>query len=199
MSIKNILLFVLAICITNAGAQENAVFFTDSPDGDQLYDPSWGYVNSPSELEKAGADKFPVDAQHPYKGAHSLRLHWTSNSGGDWGIAVASPGWPGYDFTMLDSIVYWINGPLAIASAELPTVAVEDLSNKVSTRVNLGDYLQDGLDADSLSWQKVMISIGDLQPGPNNTDFTKIKTIYHHQNTADGVEYTVWLDEIRAI
>jgi len=36
-------------------------------------------------------------------------------------------------------------------------------------------------------------------PGPNNADLTKIKTIYHYQNLADGVEHTVWIDELRAI
>jgi hypothetical protein len=194
-------IFILMIFfVYYAFAQDPAIFFTDSPDGDELYDASWGYESAPSELELAGGnDKFPVDANHPYKGAHSLRLHWTSNSGGDWGVAVASPGWPGHDFTQLDSIVYYINAPQVINEVDLPQLGIEDLSNKRSTRVNVGDYLSGGVDSDTLTWQKVMIPISDLAPGPNNCDFTRVKTIFHFQNTADGVEHLAWMDEIRAI
>ena len=192
-----ILVMLMAYC---AFTQDPAIFFSDSPDGDELYDSSWGYETAPSSLELAGGnDKFPVDPAHPYKGAHSLRLHWTSSSGGDWGVAVASPGWPGHDFTQLDSIVYYINAPQAIADAEMPQLSLEDLSNKKSTRVNVGDYLSGGVDADSMSWQKVMIPISDLAPGTDNCDFTRIKTIFHFQNAADGAEHLAWLDEIRAI
>ena len=192
-----ILIFLLALPLW---AQNDAIFFSDSPDGDELYDSSWGFEQSPSELELAGGnDKFPVDAQHPYKGAHSLRLHWTSQSGGDWGIAVASPGWPGHDFTQLDSIVYWINAPQAISAEHLPQLALEDLSNNKSTRINVGDYLTGGVDGDTTTWQEVLIPISDLQPGTENCDFTRIKTIFHYQNTADGQEHLAWLDEIKAI
>ncbi len=194
-------IFILAVLMTYcAFAQDPAIFFTDSPDGDELYDSSWGYETAPSSLELAGGnDKFPVDPDHPYKGAHSLRLHWTSNSGGDWGVAVASPGWPGHDFTKLDSIVYYINAPQAIVEADMPQLGLEDLSNKKSTRVNVGDYVSGGVDADSMSWQKVMIPISDIAPGTDNCDFTRIKTIFHFQNVADGTEHLAWLDEIQAI
>jgi len=194
-------IFILVILMTfGAFAQDPAIFFSDSPDGDELYDSSWGYETAPSSLELAGGnDKFPVDPAHPYKGAHSLRLRWTSSSGGDWGVAVASPGWPGHDFTKLDSIVYYINAPQAIVEADMPQLSLEDLSNKKSTRVKVGDYLSGGVDADSMSWQKVMIPISDLAPGTDNCDFTRIKTIFHFQNVADGAEHLAWLDEIRAI
>ncbi|NOZ32845.1 MAG: T9SS type A sorting domain-containing protein [Alphaproteobacteria bacterium] len=191
---------ILMLFTASLAAQDDAIFFSDSPDGDELYDASWGYEKAPSDLELAGGnDKFPVDAQHPYKGAHSLRLHWTSQSGGDWGIAVASPGWSGHDFTVLDSIVYWVNAPAAVSAADLPQLALEDLSNNKSTRVNVGDYLTAGVDGDTATWQKVMIPISDLQPGTENCDFTRIKTIFHYQFAADGTEHILWLDEIKAI
>lgn len=200
MFFKFMLLSILSLVVINAKAQENAIFFADSPDGDQLYDPSWGYETAPSDLELAGGnDKFPVDTAHPYKGAHSLRLHWTSNSGGDWGLAVASPGWLGHDFSQLDSIVYFINARQAILEADLPQLGLEDLSNNKSTRVNVGNYISGGVDADTLTWQKVMIPISDLAAGTENCDFTRIKTIFHFQNAADGLEHLAWLDEIQAI
>ncbi len=180
-------------------AQEEAVFFSDSPDGDRLYDSSWGFVTAPSSLELAGGnDKFPVDAQHAYKGAHALRLHWTSVSGGDWGMAVASPGWPAHDFTLLDSIVYWVNAPQPVAADQLPELAIEDLSNHKSTRVALANYIS-GVDGDTTTWQKVSIPISEFQPGPDQCDFTRIKTIFHFQRNADNTEHILWLDEIKAV
>jgi len=194
-----LILFILTTLVSIGATQDDIVFFSDSPDGDQLYDASWGYQVSPSFLELAGNnDKFPVDAQHPYQGAHSLRLHWTSKSGGDWGIAVAAVGWTPHNFTQYDSIVYWINAPVEIAKTDLPDMSVEDSGNKKSTRVWLGDYL-DGVDSDSTAWQKVMIPIDAFQPGSDNCDFSKVKTIFHWQKNTDGVEHIAWIDEIRII
>jgi len=197
MKLSIVLLLMLVWNISSI-AQNYIVFFADSPDP-TFYDPSWGYKNAPSELELVGLsnDKFPVDTLHPYLGSNSLRLHWTSASGGDWGIAVASIGWPGHDLTQYDSLVYWINAPEAIAQADLPDLALEDLSNNKSTRVWIGDHLGD-VDSDSNSWQKLAVPINAFAPGPQNCDFTKIKTIYHYQKVADGVNHLVWLDEIRA-
>jgi len=196
---KLALIILLSVIFVGGMILEDVIFFSDSPDGDKLYDSSWGYRKSPSWLELAGSnDKFPVDTKHPYQGAHSLRLHWISKTGGDWGLAVASPGWRPHDFTQYDSIVYWINGPAAIAQADLPDLLIEDLSNKKSDRVWLGDHFT-GVDDDSTSWQKVMIPISAFTPGTQNCDLKKIKTIFHFQKAADEVEHIAWIDEIRLI
>ena len=197
---KKLLFLLMLLTLTSTGlAQEDIVFFSDSPDGDQLYDASWGYCNAPSYLELTGNnDKFPVDPQHAYQGAHSLRLFWISKSGGDWGIAVASVGWLPQDFTQYDSIAYWINAPEAIAPSDLPDLALEDVTNKKSTRVPLSDYFN-GVDDDSTTWQQIMVPNDAFQPGSENCDFTRIKTIFHFQKDPDEVEHIAWLDEIRVI
>ena len=193
-----IIIFVLII-FSPTFPQNYIAFFNDSPKGDAYYDASWGYATAPSYLELArNNDKFPIDSKHPLQGRHSLRLHWTSMSGGDWAIAVAAVGWYGFDFTQYDSIQYWINAPQAIARVDLPDLAVEDLSNHKSTRVWLGDYFM-GVDDDSITWQKVAIPISAFQPGTENADFTKIKTIFHLQKNADGVEHIAWIDNIFVI
>ncbi|NOZ74443.1 MAG: T9SS type A sorting domain-containing protein [FCB group bacterium] len=191
-------LMMLAL-VQGVSAQADIIIFSDSPNGNQLYDASWGYEVSPSYLELAGNnDKFPVDSQHPYQGAHSLRLHWISQAGGDWGIAVASTGWGQHDITQYDSIGYWINAPAEITQADLPDLAIEDIFNHKSTRVWLGDYLG-GVDSDSATWQRVMVPIDAFEAGPDNCDFTQIKTIFHFQKNPDGGEHIAWLDEIRII
>jgi hypothetical protein len=194
-----IILMFMLVWIVGGFGQSYVVFFGDSPD-QTFYDPSWGYINAPSELELVGLghDKFPVDTLHKYQGANSLRLHWTSASGGDWGIAVAGIGWPGRDLTQYDSLEYWINSPQAISQADLPDLGLEDLQNNKSTRVWIGDYFN-GVDNDSNSWQRVTVPINAFAPGTQNCDFTRIKTIFHFQKVADGANHLAWLDEIRAI
>ncbi|MFO7889517.1 MAG: glucoamylase family protein [bacterium] len=197
--IKILVVSLIISSVSLSNTQDQIVFFSDSPDGDELYDSSWGFEQAPSELELAGNnDKFPVDPKHPYQGAHSLRLHWTSRQGGDWGVAVASQGWQRHDFTEYDTIAYWINGPEAIEQDHLPDLRLEDTSNNKSTRVWLGDYLS-GVDNDSTTWQRVTIPVDAFQPGTENTDFTRIKTIYYFQKPADETEHLAWIDEIRII
>ncbi len=180
-------------------AQGDVIFFSESPNN-QYYDYSFGFDTGNCFLETTGptGDKFPVDSNHPYQGTHSLRLHWRSSSIGDWGIAVASVDWVAYDLTQYDSITYFINASQAIAPVDLPDMALEDINNHKSSRVWIGNYFS-GVDNDSITWQKVSIPISAFHPGPENADFTHIKTIYHYKRTADNVDHLVWVDEIRAV
>jgi hypothetical protein len=196
---KILTLFILLGFVFGVLAQDEIIFFSDSPDGNKMYDASWGYKKAPSYLELAGnGDKFPVDPLHPHNGAHSLRLHWISKTGGDWGIAVASVGWVPRNVTEYDSLVYFVNGPAAIAQNDLPDLGLEDTANKKSTRIWLGDYFS-GVDDDSLTWQKIMLPVSAFQPGTQKCDFTKVKTIFHFQKNADEGEHIAWLDDIRMI
>jgi hypothetical protein len=187
--------FILA---SFASAQNSIVIFKESVSGDEYHDASWGYYSAPSFLELAHTDKFPVDTEHPYQGSHSVRLHWNSKAGGDWGIAIASSGWPGHDVTAYDSIRYWINAPEAIPQDALPDLLIEDTANKKSTKVWLGDHFG-GVDGDAAAWQKVTVPISAFQPGTQKCNFTRIKTLFHVQKNADGVEHTAWLDDIRFV
>lgn len=184
-------------CLAAIAAQDDIIFFNESPDAGGLYDASWGFKKLPSYLELNG-DKFPIDTLHPYLGTHSLRLHWISKSGGDWGIVVASVGWKGQNLTSYDSLTWWVNSPMAINPTDLPTLCMEDLTNKKSSQILMGDYFS-GVDGDSTTWQKVSISLTAFSPGPTNCDFTKIKTIYYMQHATDEGEHLMWIDEIRAI
>lgn len=197
---KSILLLIIFVTTSTVYSQSDIIFFSDSPTGDVYYDYSWGYNSSPSYLELVGpgTSKFPVDPQHSYQGVHSLRLNWQSASSGDWGIAVASVGWTGYDITNYDSLTYWINSAQAVTQTNLPDLALEDLNNHKSNRVWIGGYFS-GVDSDSTTWQQIMVPISAFAPGPQNCDFTKIKTIYHFQKNTDNQSHSVWLDEIRII
>lgn len=195
---KIISLLTSLLCITFLWSQEQVIIFSDNPDGDVFYDASWGFANSPSTLELAGSgnNKFPVETAFTYQGLHSLRLRWSSMSGGDWGIAVAKVGWPGINFNIYDSLVYWINAATTVPQSALPDLQLEDLSNQRSNRIWLGTYL-DSIDSETDTWQKVSIPIADFPSG--NADFSIIKTIFHLQKNSDATEHTVWIDEIKVI
>ncbi|MBN2001323.1 T9SS type A sorting domain-containing protein, partial [candidate division KSB1 bacterium] len=176
--------------------QDLVSIFSDSPD-DSFYDPSWGYRNSPSELELAGGgSKFPVESENVFQGVNSLRLKWTSRSGGDWGIAVASPGWQAFDYTQLDTAIFWVNGPQAIGAAELPSLALEDVNNQKSRRIGMGEFLS--LDNDSATWQKVVLPLDRFLANAGGIDPMRIKTLYFFQKAADQQEHILWIDEIFA-
>jgi len=192
---KLILQLVISLVITAAlTAQDYAdyIFFDDSPT-DVSYDPSWCYVNAPSELERVG-EKFPVDTETVFYGANSLRLHWTSNSGGDWGIAVAAVGWPAHDVTQRDTLTFWAYSDTIIPTNQLPVIYLEDTGNRKTAKVSLSDHFGDL--PDSL-WTRVKVPLRIFDPIAQDADLTRIKTIFYGQEAADGIEHIIYLDEIR--
>ncbi|MCU7504566.1 MAG: T9SS type A sorting domain-containing protein [Ignavibacteria bacterium] len=173
---------------------QDYVIFSDSPDK-VFYDWSWGYVNGGSTLERAG-EKFPVDTAHHFSGTNSLRLHWKSKAGGDWGIAVAQMGtpWPVQDITKKDSLSFWVFAKDSIAKSDLPLLYMEDNTNKKSSRVMLSS-IGDGLPAGK--WVKIQIPLSLFTPGSQGADLTIIKTIFFGQDKADLNEHFLYIDEIR--
>jgi hypothetical protein len=188
---------VLLIAAIGFG-QTEIVFFNESVGSSVYYDPSWGYKTTPSSLELINSNKFPVETGHVYLGSHALRLHWTSVSGGDWGIAVASPGWTAYDLTEFDSLTFMVNSPASVNSNVLPALALEDINNHKSSRVALSLY-SPAVDSDEASWQKFTVPLSAFTPGGEHCDFTKIKTIFFFQDSSDNANHALYLDEIKVI
>lgn len=178
----------------NEDAIQDFVFFADSPTP-EFYDFSFGFVNAPSILQLVNNVKFPVTPQYGYKGNYSLLLNWLSATNGDWGMAAAGNGWPGRDFTNKDTLSFRMFTEQPIADFALPLIYLEDLSNRKSDRLKLGDYI-DGLEANT--WYEVKIPIEDFLNNPGQADMTRIKTIFWGQDQADTEEHTVYLDDIRA-
>src|SRR4030066_1827010 len=189
-------LFTILLAQGLVKAQGPYIFFSDSPDN-TFYDWSWGFVSAPSLLERVG-EKFPVDTDHHYSGINSLRLHWTSNPGGDWGIAVAAIGtpWPTWDVTIMDSVQLWVYTELTVDNLKLPVMYLEDNNNHKSVHLKISDYSSD---IPANIWTKVSLPIDVFINGSSGVDFTIIKTIFFGQDVSDAEEHTVFLDEIRII
>lgn len=186
--------FALIIVMSVQLLADDYVFFDDSPSNDS-YDPSWGYVNAPSQLERVG-EKFPVSTDYYFQGQNSLKLSWTSNSGGDWGIAVAGIGWPGRDVTQKDTLSFYVYSDTTIAAANLPLLYLEDLSNQKTDKVKMSDYIGD---IPANEWYNIRFPLQPFKDNPGNADLTRIKTIFYGQDVADGNVHTLYLDEIRMV
>ncbi|MBU0560007.1 MAG: T9SS type A sorting domain-containing protein [Bacteroidetes bacterium] len=183
------LITLLFATIINA---QDLVFFDDSPTN-VSYDASWGYNNAPSFVERVG-EKFPVSEGIKYLGTNSLKLHWKSASGGDWGIAVAAVGWPGSDVTTKDTLTFWFYADSAFATNDLPKIFLEDLSNRKTDKQNLSNF---AVTIQANVWSKISIPIQVFKNFPGTADLTKIKTVYYGQGISDGFHHTMYLDEIR--
>lgn len=189
---KELRLLVLLLCIGSLSYAQDFIFFNDSPT-EVSYDPSWGFVNSPSYLERVG-NKFPVEDSIVFAGTNSLRLHWHSESGGDWGIAVAEPGWPGHDINTKDTLAFYCYSETGITSADLPVLYLEDLSNKKTTKQDVSAYVPD---LPAGEWVRVTVPLTIFKDNPGEANLSTIKTIFYGQNAADATEHTLYLDEIR--
>jgi len=194
--IKQFFLFTLTIftgaSLLAQGNFDDYVFFDDSPTSTS-YDPSWGFVNAPSTLERVG-EKFPVDSEIYFQGENSLRLHWTSNPGGDWGFAVAEPGWPGHDVMQRDTLSFWVYSDSLMPSSQLPLVYLEDLNNEKTEKFSLTSYSDDIPDS---QWTQLKVPLNIFYDAAQSADLGQIKTIFFGQDTADGNDHSLWLDEIR--
>ncbi|MBL7067580.1 MAG: T9SS type A sorting domain-containing protein [Candidatus Marinimicrobia bacterium] len=192
---KLLIMTILLSLFTILWAQtDDYIFFDESPSNDS-YDPSWGYVNAPSLLERVG-EKFPVDTDHYFQGQNSLRLSWTSNSGGDWGIAVAGIGWPGRDINQKDTLSFYVYSDTLIASVNLPLLYLEDLSNQKTDKIKISDYIGD-ITADE--WYNVRIPLQPFKDNSGQADLTRIKTLFYGQDVADAEAHIMYLDEIRMV
>lgn len=193
MKINNKKLFLIILIFNSVILSQDYIFFTDS-ENNTFYDPSWLFVNSPSELLRINNDKFPVSVDTFYLGRNSLKLRWTSRSGGDWGAAIAAPGWPGRDITIKDSLSFWVYSPNSISSSNLPVIYLEDISNIKTAKINLSNY-QGNISANT--WTKIRVPIQAFINNPGQADLTKIKTIFFGQNVTDNITNTLFIDEVR--
>jgi len=194
--LKKILLFVFLFVISSSLTySQGFIFFTDSPSS-SYYDPSYGIASSPSYLELINTNKCPVDTIHFYSGTNSLRLHWISKAGGSWGMAIAADGWVGHNVNQVDSIIFMAYSDVVIDSSQLPEMYIEDLNNNKTPKEYISKYV-DSIKAKT--WQKISVPLSIFKNNPGSTDLTEIKTIYFGQGNSDGVEHTIYLDDIMMI
>jgi len=177
------------------GAQ-TYLYFQDSPDPD-FYDYSWMELTPPSELERKGTDlrKFPVESNTPaQQGINSLRLKWTSKTGGDWVAIAAGTNWVEKNISDTDTLFFFLYSVEGISATNLPKVFFEDIQNQKSIMISLTDYTSD---LPALQWIKIKVPMILFFSEPNPIDYTTIKTVGFAQNLADNAQHTLFIDDVR--
>ena len=178
------------------------IFDDDDALGPGYYDASFGTRTLPSQLYLApsspGVDKLPIISTQSFIGTGAGLLRWTSAEGGSWDIYIASEGWAGRNASGYDSLLLYLNGPTSVAAAALPKLGLESTGNVTTPLIDLGGYLSAGVDADSLTWQRVSIPLTAFAPF-GGFDLAAFKDVNFHQNQSDNVEHTLWIDNIRII
>lgn len=197
-SFNSKLLFLLLglAAFSPQGVSQAYLYFQDSP-SDEYYDYSWMELTAPSELERKGNDlrKFPVESVTPAKqGVNSLRLTWTSNTGGDWVAIAAGTNWTEKDISATDTLRFWLYATDGMNSADLPLVFMEDVDNVKTTKHDFSSWCSD---LPAGEWTRVIIPMELFLDAGDPVDFTRIKTIGFAQNNADGAQHTLFIDNMQ--
>jgi len=175
------------------------VFDEDDALGDGYYDASVPVVTPPSTLTTVASPfggKLPILSNRSFTGTQSGLLEWKSAPGGSWTFFIASPGFQIRDLTGYSNLVFYLNGPSAIASADLPRHGLESSSNQKTATINVGSYLPQGLDGDTNTWQRVLIPLNAFQPYGLFSP-AQFKDFFFTQSAADNFTRAVWLDNVR--
>ena len=191
MKFKIILILFLFLNINSLTAQD--YIFFDESQSSEFYYPSFGFVNEPSSLSLIGI-KFPVSDSIKFSGSNSLKLNWISSPSGDWGLAVAEPGWIAHDVNQKDFISFYVYSVEGIDSSAMPVIYLEDLSNAKTPKQNL-EYFTSSILPEA--WIAIVVPLQPFKGDPDSADLTQIKTIFFGQSEADEVEHTMFIDEIR--
>jgi hypothetical protein len=195
--------FLLAVVEKTAAQTQPdvSIFDEHEPIGGRVYyDSSVGVLTAPSKLKLGGpGDKAIILTNVAYTGEDSALLQWTSVPKGDWKLFVARPGFKTANVAGYSNLVLFINGPASIDAAALPKLGLESSPPDVQTSlVNLGDYLQSGMDGDTGTWQQISIPLTDFAP-KTGFSLTKLKDAFFAQGTTDNVAHTIWFDDIKVV
>jgi len=191
-----ILGFLAGLFMAIHAESQSYVYFQDSQNPTYL-DESWMELTPPSILERLGSDlrKFPVESIIPaHQGLNSLRLHWTSNTGGDWVAIAAGTGWTAKNLVGTDTLSFWLYSASSLAASALPKVFMEDVNNTKTTKFSITPYCSDLLPA---TWTRILIPMNLFFNAGDPVYFTQIKTVGFAQNLEDGISHSLLVDDVR--
>jgi hypothetical protein len=193
-------LWQLAVLAIATQAAPIVVFDEDDPIGSDYYDSSVVTVKAPSQLKLGSTEqnKLPILSGVSQKGEQSALCQWTSNRGGDWIVRIYSPGFQTRNLSGFDALVLAVNGPVALNSSALPAISIETTRRERTKALPLGQFLLEGLDGNTNTWQEVRIPLATMLNG-TGLDLTRFQSVNLSQSAADGVEHTLWIDSIRFV
>lgn len=195
--LQSLALFACLLLFSNSFAQ-SVYFFRDS-DQSGYYDTGLAFKSGPSNIQQSGPsnDKIPTSTNIVFAGENSLRLTWTSNTGGNWDALVIAPGFPFQNITQTDTLAFWAYSQEGITKDLLPLIYLEGAPGITkSNKYAIADYADD---LPAATWTQIKIPLQALFEDTNQTNiiFSQIKAIIFGQGIADGTPHTLYVDEVR--
>lgn len=170
------------------------VFFENSlSPGDYFY--SGGKVNPPSKLTLVDG-KLPVETAEFISGPNALELQWQSAADGGWVAQLRLYDWRNRTIEFPGANLWlWIRSPEPIRAADLPHLALEDVSRNFSWPLDIGSFTSD-LPANK--WVRVRIPLRAFRSAsvhpfePHRTNM-----LVFVQGAADNTSHTLLIDDVR--
>lgn len=194
-------LLVFFLLMKGAYAQteydRHAIF--DNSLTDSSYYFSRGYATAPSRLE-IQSGKFPVDDEHFFSPPNSLRLNWTSQSGGDWRMTLSVANRYGRRFEFSGNTLFLrCYSETGLSRGESPLIALQDADGVTTPDIPLfGAFAE----FPAQQWVQIKLPVSSFVPILQSTDEYKFEAhrlanIFLVQRLDDGKEHTLYLDEVR--
>jgi hypothetical protein len=189
------LLLAPAATLSQSSYHQHIAFDNSLADGSFYY--SRASSTLPSELEIVDG-KVPIDVAHSVSPPNSLRLKWTSRTGGEWGINLKAPGRNGTADFSGHSLWFWVFSEQDLTAGQSPLIYLRDRNGEGTPTIRLLGTL-DHLPAQK--WVRVRLPIDAFTGQVENTredhfDPARLSEIGIVQGLDDGKPHTVYLDEI---
>jgi len=196
---KTFPLFATILFLISLKASSQTVYFFRDGNNPGFYDSGLAFRTAPSLLEQAGAsgDKIPTSTSVFFEGTNSLKIHWTSKSGGSWQTYIIAPGFPFQNIKNTDSLSMMVFAPDGLLKSAMPKLFMEVAPNNSKTKkYNLSDFNND---IPAMVWTEVRfpLSVFFNDAGNSALDFTKTKAIILEQNAADNVDHLTYVDNVK--
>jgi len=156
-----------------------------------------GYFISPSELELVD-NKVPIDEAHYVSPPNSLRLKWSSQSGGDWLMSLKVKARYGTADFSGSSLFFWCYSETDLSADESPYIYLKDVNDEGTPSIRLIGQL-DRLPAHT--WTRIKLPFDSFVGFVRDTrasqfDPHRLARITIVQGLDDGKAHTVYIDEI---
>jgi len=156
-----------------------------------------GYFISPSELELVD-NKVPIDQAHYVSPPNSLRLKWSSQSGGDWLMSLKVKARYGTADFSGSSLFFWCYSETDLSADESPYIYLKDANDEGTPSIRLIGQL-DRLPAHT--WTRIKLPFDSFVGFVRDTrasqfDPRRLARITIVQGLDDGKAHTVYIDEI---
>ncbi|HEY1848076.1 MAG TPA: glucoamylase family protein [Opitutaceae bacterium] len=162
---------------------------------------SEGTVTAPSSLDlKSG--RIPLDPAHFHVPSSSLRLTWTSVTGGDWQAVLKTRSHYGVTANFDgDTVTLWCYSETGLTPEQAPRIFLEDLNGKGTFTINLLS-LSGPLPAGK--WVQLRLPVSGFlaiyrSTDDNLFDLRHLEKVVFGQGLDDRTRHTLYIDDVQVV